>query len=193
MTGSGQSSKLKYQQIAVLETTAKKDPCSNFCYQIERELLASSIVLSLHVSYQMCSTAITQAIGAVVVNGICCVLVMKQEETSTRVILLVISFDEILATIKARVRQDKKWQCSRRVKKKKRLLIKLVFFLLNSEHYNYADGRWLGRKEAMKTVKMWQHRSKHELYKPSGHLAQWCSSWPTKNLCLLHFCCYLRS
>lgn len=61
----------------VLETTAKKDACSDFCYLLEHELLVSSTALPLHVSQQMCSTAITKVIGVVIVNGICCLLVMK--------------------------------------------------------------------------------------------------------------------
>ena len=60
-----------------METTAKKDARSNFCYLLERELLASSTALSLHVSHQMHSTAITKVIGVVIVNGIRCVLVIK--------------------------------------------------------------------------------------------------------------------
>jgi len=69
--------KLKSQDITVLETTAKKDACSNFCYPLEHELLTSSTTLPLHVSHQMCSTAITKVIGVVIVNGIRCVLMMK--------------------------------------------------------------------------------------------------------------------
>lgn len=69
--------KLKSQQIAVLETTAKKDACPKFCYLLEHELLASCTALSLHVSHQMGSSAITPVIRVVIVNGTRSVLLMK--------------------------------------------------------------------------------------------------------------------
>lgn len=60
-----------------LESTAKKDAHSNFCYLLEHELLTSSTAFPLRVSHQMHSTAITEVIGVVIVNGMCYVLVMK--------------------------------------------------------------------------------------------------------------------